>query len=440
MKSRESVDLQDSLGSSIRIDVYGNKVVRILPVSNAFINEDWITNAARFSHDALDTQRLLSPMLKIYEGEEIRYIKTSWLYTFNILKNMFERYKFETVNNILDVTFPDIESLIAWKDLIHGLGMPINSEFYGKEIFDIRSNFLFRPTINYSEKIENVSCVGVELLPLIKSRLRNSVIYYLGNSSTKKSMGHYNILHRLAYGTNNFRKKMLKMNCLIMFGLEEMVNYSIFKLLGNKTGMKASLLQWKAGFTGASDIGIPPLLNFKGGNKTLSYFVNSEEPLSGSRFTIYQGYYGGRENWDVILPSKNFVEEKGIYANIEGLLPETKKVLTASINTRSDWEIFIALKLYLDGERRLRTWHDVKISSYGKFKLMARRIKQVLPLRSFNKFSDLTLDMGMKKLKGSKKLINNNGFNYHNKNIVLRNSKIMNMCASESYKLHYTYA
>lgn len=58
-----SVDIFDSVCSNIRIDVFNNKILRILPVSNSFINEDWITNKIRFFYDAINIQRLTTPLI-----------------------------------------------------------------------------------------------------------------------------------------------------------------------------------------------------------------------------------------------------------------------------------------------------------------------------------------------------------------------------------------
>lgn len=51
LKNYNSVDVLDAMGSSIRIDVINNKVARIVPCLNEAINEEWITNKARFSYD-----------------------------------------------------------------------------------------------------------------------------------------------------------------------------------------------------------------------------------------------------------------------------------------------------------------------------------------------------------------------------------------------------
>jgi NADH dehydrogenase/NADH:ubiquinone oxidoreductase subunit G len=47
----DTVDILDSMASSIRLDIINNKVVRVLPVLDEAVNEEWITNKARFSYD-----------------------------------------------------------------------------------------------------------------------------------------------------------------------------------------------------------------------------------------------------------------------------------------------------------------------------------------------------------------------------------------------------
>ena len=56
----ETIDLTDGLGSSIIVDVKKDRIVRILPKKNAFLNETLITDKARFSYDSSYTNRLLN--------------------------------------------------------------------------------------------------------------------------------------------------------------------------------------------------------------------------------------------------------------------------------------------------------------------------------------------------------------------------------------------
>jgi len=61
LKSVESIDILDVLASSIKIEFINNSIKRILPNLNEQLNEEWITNNARFYYDSLSMQRLFKP-------------------------------------------------------------------------------------------------------------------------------------------------------------------------------------------------------------------------------------------------------------------------------------------------------------------------------------------------------------------------------------------
>lgn len=64
LKTIESIDIMDSMASGIRFDVAHNKVLRCLPIMNEELNEDWMTNKARFVYYSLKRQQLKNPRLK----------------------------------------------------------------------------------------------------------------------------------------------------------------------------------------------------------------------------------------------------------------------------------------------------------------------------------------------------------------------------------------
>jgi len=63
LKSYESVDTSDAVGSNIRIDARGMEILRIIPRSNSSLNFDWISDKTRFQYDGFSNQRLISPMV-----------------------------------------------------------------------------------------------------------------------------------------------------------------------------------------------------------------------------------------------------------------------------------------------------------------------------------------------------------------------------------------
>lgn len=64
LKPTESIDVSDALGSNIRVDSRGMEVMRILPINNDAVNEEWLSDKARFQFDGLKRQRLVVPMVK----------------------------------------------------------------------------------------------------------------------------------------------------------------------------------------------------------------------------------------------------------------------------------------------------------------------------------------------------------------------------------------
>lgn len=65
LRNTESIDVSDALGANIRVDSRGTEVMRIVPRMNEEVNEEWISDKARFQYDALKRQRLTAPMVKV---------------------------------------------------------------------------------------------------------------------------------------------------------------------------------------------------------------------------------------------------------------------------------------------------------------------------------------------------------------------------------------
>lgn len=114
-----SVDFLDSLASSIRVDTCNNKIVRVLPFLNENINEEWLSNKARFYYDALLLQRFNYPKFK-FNG------KLVILGLFRIFFIFFKIFifKVKNLNNISVYTsyFNSIEENFLLKDFFNSLG------------------------------------------------------------------------------------------------------------------------------------------------------------------------------------------------------------------------------------------------------------------------------------------------------------------------------
>ena len=58
LKKTETVDVFDAVGSNIRIDSKGDKILRVLPKINEEINDEWISDKTRFAYDGVNYQRI----------------------------------------------------------------------------------------------------------------------------------------------------------------------------------------------------------------------------------------------------------------------------------------------------------------------------------------------------------------------------------------------
>jgi len=74
LDSVESIDVMDAVGANIRIDSRRGRVLRILPIENDAINEEWISDKTRFVWDGLGRQRLDAPYIR--ENGKLR--KAGW--------------------------------------------------------------------------------------------------------------------------------------------------------------------------------------------------------------------------------------------------------------------------------------------------------------------------------------------------------------------------
>ena len=144
LKKKEGLDILDSIGSNIKIDIFNNEIVRILPKTNFNINKEWISNKTRYFFDSLKYQRLKYPLLK---NNENNFSKISWLKALNIINKKFIKTDSFEIKSIIG-NLTDLESIFLLKKNLNKLGiLNIHYEsFLNKKNrinSDLTSNFLF---------------------------------------------------------------------------------------------------------------------------------------------------------------------------------------------------------------------------------------------------------------------------------------------------------
>lgn len=117
--------------------------MRVTPRLNEEVNEEWISDKARFQYDGLKRQRLDAPMVKTKEGLEL----ATWE---SALAAVAQAVGFAKGNEIKAIAgkLADAESIVAMKDLLNKLGSGNHlCEGFSNLDADIRSSYLLNSTI-----------------------------------------------------------------------------------------------------------------------------------------------------------------------------------------------------------------------------------------------------------------------------------------------------
>ncbi|CAK9821688.1 NADH-ubiquinone oxidoreductase 75 kDa subunit, mitochondrial [Anthophora retusa] len=376
----DSIDILDAVGSNIVISHRTGEVLRILPRVNEEINEEWLSDKARFSYDGLKRQRLITPMIKINGKLEAVEWEDALVATAQAIQNI-------PLNKCAAIAgkLADAEALVALKDLVNRLGsetLATEQPFpkHGSGI-DIRSNYLLNNTIATIEDADVVLLIGTNPryeAPLVNTRLRKGYIHgeqtiALIGPNVDLTYDHEHlgespdIITKLRNGSHPF-SNILKSakRPLIILGAEQLTRkdgakiLSETQLLGKTVGENSkSPEEWKvlnilhtnASQVAALDVGYsssveevkeqqPKVLFLLGADDT-----NIKKEDLPNTFIVYIGSHGdeGASIADVILPGAAYTEKVATYVNTEGRAQQTCAAITPPGLARPDWKIIRAL-------------------------------------------------------------------------------------------------
>ena len=167
----ESIDVMDALGSNIRVDARGAQVMRVLPRLNEDINEEWISDKARYAIDGLRRQRLDKPFQR---GRDGRLHPVSWDEALKSLATALRKAKPKAIAAIAGDQ-ADVESMFALKSLMNRLGsFNIDCRQDGAKIAGKRAGYLFNSTIAGIDDADALLIIGSN--PRIEAAVLNSRI------------------------------------------------------------------------------------------------------------------------------------------------------------------------------------------------------------------------------------------------------------------------
>jgi NADH dehydrogenase (ubiquinone) Fe-S protein 1 len=379
LRKTESVDVLDALGSNIVISSRGGEIYRIIPKMHDDINEEWISDKARFASDGLRRQRLLIPLVK-HEGNLEQSTWEEALFT------VAKRLRQTSGNGIAVVAggINDAETLIAAKDLINRY----NSEnAFTEEDYptasggaDLRSNYLFNDSIAAIEESDALLLIGTNPrfeAPVLNARIRKTFIHsdieigvigsevdltydyeYLGSSASAIDDI---TAFKGAFGDRlkNAKRPMIIVGVDALKGpdgnaLLGKIQKLADKLRGQSGDRKVlNILQRNAGQVAALDLGYKPMSEFEKNKKNIKfvYLIGADEhnlkrsDFGDDVFIVYQGHHGdnGAEIADVVLPGAAYTEKQGTWVNTEGRAQKGYNAVAPQGEGRTDWRIIRAL-------------------------------------------------------------------------------------------------
>ena len=172
LRKTDSIDVHDALGAAIRIDSRGSEVLRILPRINDAVNEEWLGDKSRFSHDGLKRRRLDKPWVR----ENGRLRAASWPEAFGAIAARLKGMPGARIGAIAG-DLCDAESMVALKDLMAQLGsVNLDCRQDGAKLPGGRRDYyVFNSTVAGIEDSDAILLVGTNPRresPVLNARIR----------------------------------------------------------------------------------------------------------------------------------------------------------------------------------------------------------------------------------------------------------------------------
>lgn len=382
LRKTDSIDVQDAVGSNIRVDVRGNEVLRVLPRLNEDVNEEWISDKTRYAIDGLKRARLDKPYVRDSATGALR--EASWETALSVVAEKLLTTAPEKMAAMVGA-LNDTESMLALKDLMVSLGVKNLDCRTDGTLFDVsqRAGYLFNSTIAAIEQADVILLVGTNPrweAPLVNARIRKAFVAkrvkvgvigeqrdltypvtYIGSGPESLAGEHafFDLIKKAE------RPLMIVGQGAFLRPDGEAVHAALHDFAESFSFVKEgwngfNMLHIYASRVGALDIGFVPqeaglnaygILGATQNNAIdLLYLLGVDEfnvgaSIGKDTFVIYQGHHGdqGAARADVILPGVAYTEKDGLYVNTEGRVQLAKKAVSPLGQAREDWKILRAL-------------------------------------------------------------------------------------------------
>ncbi|MBX7502818.1 NADH-quinone oxidoreductase subunit NuoG [Qipengyuania sp. YG27] len=364
LKKTLSIDVSDAVGANIRLDSRGREVMRALPRINDDVNEEWISDKARYQVDGLSKRRLDKVFMRVKGGLK----PASWDEAFKAIA------KAKPGKDIAAIAgdMVDCETMFAAKALLKACGSNLLEGRQTGMDYDV-SNLAavnFNSTFAGIETADAILIVGSYIrweAPLVNVRLRKAVkrgakVFVIGAFWDTTYPAHFlgddlSILGDLPEEVAEAFAKAERP--AIIMGGAALARGALGAGLGFAEQFKLVRDGWNGfnvlHFSAARMGGL--MLGFaqEGGMKDVVaakpkvvISLGADEMDFGpfaDALKVYIGHHGdkGAHAADIILPGASYAEKDGTYVNTEGRVQFAEKAVFAPGDAREDWTILRAL-------------------------------------------------------------------------------------------------
>jgi len=349
LRVSESIDFTDSLGSNIYVSYKETEIVRILPKINKKVNENIISDKARFNYDANHINRVEN---LFFLTKNKQFKKSNWKNTLSNLESILNKNTSFIINHKTDI---DTMYYLKYLNNLY----PEKFQVYRAENNNRKTNLYLNTQINISSAIDAISdsVLFLSSNPKIENAVLNSKIRFKAKNETIDIYS-FGINHDYNYAinfisfnfsnlTNNLEGKLATYNTnfynsanpLIVIGdsfLNRVNDIHVFKNFINNIFTKncCILLSYNLNENSLDSLNIKPL-NKKMKNDT-NVFSQLNETIDLKKLihfnkannSVWHNAHGSNLGLQatMIIPSPTIYENKQILLNLEDRPQKTEKI------------------------------------------------------------------------------------------------------------------
>ena len=381
-----TIDVQDAVGTNIRLDSRGRQVLRCVPRINEDVNEEWAHDKTRHHVDGLVRRRLDRPFVR----RSGKLQPATWDEAFAAIAAVEHGGSVAAVHGDL----LDCETIYAAKLLLRNLGSSLIEGRQTGADYDVSSLAAvnFNTTIAGAERADAVLLVGTNLrweAPLVNTRIRKAIkrgakVFAIGPETdlTYKVEWLGDDLSVLGALPDHVADALYKAErpMVVVGGLAVKRAHGAALALVERFGLVRdgwngfNVLHFSASRMGGLMLGAGQpggIADLVAAEPKLAFFLGADEvDFTGfaDSFKVYLGHHGdrGAAAADVVLPGAAYSEKSGTWVNLEGRVQRGERAVFPPGDAREDWAVLRALSDVMGARLPFDSLPGLREAMYGE--------------------------------------------------------------------------